>query len=121
MSEIQTLDQRFTESTAVERTESGSPRNYLWSRLRRLRGGRRESNRVERIHYPNYVAYSTITIPRKFAGDRVEKLLAGIDGLTARAGAVDVDLPEQEARSEDAERVIEPTVTQETAKEEWRE
>jgi hypothetical protein len=121
MKAIQTLDRQLTEADAIKRTASTSLWSYIGRRFRRLQGTTPTPERIETIYYPNYIAYSTVTIPRRFASERVEKLLGGIDGLTGRTGAVDVDLPSQETRREDALRVLEPTITRNEVRDEWRE
>lgn len=121
METIQTLDHQLTEADAVERTASISFWSYIRRCFRRLRGTTPTPTHVETIYYPNYIAYSTVTIPRRFASERVEKLLGGIDGLTARTGAIDVDLPSQETHCKDSTRVLEPTIPRDKARDEWRE
>jgi hypothetical protein len=121
MEAIQTLDHQLTEADAIERTASTSLWSYIGRRFRRLWGTTPTPEYIETIYYPNYIAYSTVTIPRRFASERVEKLLGGIDGLSGHTGAIDVDLPSQETRHEDALRVLEPTITRDEARDEWRE
>ena len=121
MNTIQILNHQLTEADAIKRTASTSLRSYIGRRFRRLQGTTLTPEHIETIYYPNYIAYSTVTIPRRFASERVEKLLGGIDGLTGRTGAVDVDLPSQETRREDALRIIEPTITRNEVRDEWRE
>lgn len=121
MKAIQTLDHQLTKADAIERTASTSLWSYIGRRFCRLRGTTPTPERIEMIYYPNYIAYSTVTIPRRFASERVEKLLGGIDGLTGRTGAIDVDLPSRETRCEDALRVLEPTITRDEVRDKWRE
>lgn len=121
MTTIRTIEPRLSGGDAVERTAATSLRSYVVRRLRRATGGAPEPIAVRRLYYPNYVAYSTVTIPRRLAADRVEKLLGGVDGITARSGAVDYDLPPRETRDAETEAVLRPEIDRERAREVWRE
>lgn len=121
MTEIRTLDPRLTRDTAIDRTARTSAWRYVRRRLQSWFGDSPEPERVRRLYYPNYVAYTTVTIPRRFAGDRVEKFLGGIDGITGRTGAIDVDLPGRERQQVADESVLEPDVDDARVRDEWRE
>ncbi|MFC7198580.1 hypothetical protein [Halospeciosus flavus] len=120
MTEIRTIEARLDREAAVDRTATTSMWRYAWRQLQSWFGNGPEPERVQRLYYPNYIAYTTVTIPRRFAGDRVEKFLGGVDGMTARSGAIDVDLPERERHRVDDESVLEPDVDDDRVYDEWR-
>lgn len=118
--EIRTVEPRVTRADAVERTATTSAWGYLRRWMRTQFGTAPDPVRVRQLYYPNYVAYTTVTIPRRFASDRVERFLGGIDGMTGRSGAIDVDLPDRTGRQVTSDCVLDPEIVAEDARGEWR-
>lgn len=120
MVEIRTLTPRLSEEAAIGRTATTSVWRYAWRHLHSWFGDDPEPEHVQQVYYPNYIAYTTVTIPRRFADDRVEKFLGGIDGMTARTGAIDIDLPARTDRYVNEKSVLDPDIDEEVVYDEWR-
>lgn len=118
--DIQTISPQLSQADAVDRTRTVSLWRYLRRGLQRWLGADPEPNRVSLLYYPNYIAYTTVTIPRRFASDRVEKFLGGIDGMTTHTGVIDFELPARISREVTSDRVLSPEILEDDAQSEWR-
>ncbi|WP_254538535.1 hypothetical protein [Halomarina litorea] len=119
--EVRTFDPRLDAGTATERTDRITTGAYLRSRVASLFGRDERPADVSLVYYPDYVAYTTVTLHRYVGGDRTVKFLVGIDAVTGRVGEVDVDLPTREARRVDPSAVIAPDRSPVDAEAEWEE
>lgn len=120
MTEIRTIAPQITRSEAVEQTARTSAWSYLQRRVRTWSGTASEPTQIQQVFYPNYIAYTTVTIPRRFASDRVEKFLGGIDGRTTHSGAIDFELPDRTRQQVTPDHVLSPDVGEDDAQVEWR-
>lgn len=118
---LSTVDIQFSRDNAVKRSVTASFWRYAQRVLRTVIGSPRAPNRVCRLYYPNYIAHTTITIPRRFASDRVEKILSGVDAMTTHTGVIDVELPDQTTRRVDDNHVLIPEMNRDDVHAEWRE
>jgi hypothetical protein len=121
--EITTFEKSLTEETAIERTRNLSLKQYVLHRF---------SNRfdwlstvteptVYVVYYPDYIAYTSVTIRRTLRGTESLKFLVGIDAVTGSVGEVDVELPHQRTVNIDPSWVIAPQIEASEVNDRWRE
>lgn len=118
--EIRTVSPRSTPTDAVTRADRISAERFLRTRVAALLG-RDRSPEIYPAYYPNYLAYTTVTLRRYVGGDRELKFLAGIDAITGRVGEIDVELPDRALERVDPATVLEPDVDEPEAEVAWRE
>lgn len=119
---IRTFDRHLDEQGAVERTRNLSAMRYLRHVLSETFGldtGMADPA-VYVVYYPDYIVYTSVEYQRLRITES-RKFLAGVDAITGNVGEVDVELPDRHVRDVDPEAWIEPQVTEEEARDEWRE
>lgn len=72
-------------------------------------------------YYPDYLAYTTVTLRRVGRGDREERFIAAVDAVTGRVGEVDLTLPDVETRKLAERRVVPVELDPADAEEQWEE
>lgn len=118
--DIQTFEKRLTTDEAINRTKRFTLRTYMYTSLRSILGFCEPPEDIYCVYYPNYFIYTTIKLDRIFKDKKEEKFIAGVDGITGRVGAVDVDLPDYQEFSINPTALIEAKINHEDAKQNWR-
>ena len=118
--DVRTIEPRVPAADAVDRTKRMTLGRFLRTRFAEV-VGREDSPKIYTAYYPDYLAYTTVTLYRYVGGDREIKFLAGIDAITGRVGEVDVELPERRFEGVDPATVLEPTLNEEEVATVWRE
>ena len=118
--DVRTIGPRLSTTEAVARTKRMTLGRLFRTRVAGL-FGREGSPEIYPAYYPDYVAYTSVTLHRYVGGDRDLKFLAGIDAITGRVGEVDVELPDRRVESVDPATVLEPTFEESEAENAWRE
>jgi hypothetical protein len=118
--EVRTIGPRVSATEAVARTKRMTLGRLFRTRVAGL-FGRERSPEIYPAYYPDYVAYTSVTLHRYVGGDRDLKFLAGVDAITGRVGEVDVELPDRRVESVDPAAVIEPTLDEHEIAAAWRE
>ena len=121
--EITSFEPTLDRESAVERTRNLSLRRYTRQWLAERLGfeSPTRADDVYVVYYPDYLAYTSLTIRRAIRGRSEMRILAGIDAVTESVGHVDVDIPDRQTVVVDPERIIPPEVSEEDAEGAWRE
>jgi hypothetical protein len=121
--DITTFETSLTEETAIERTRNLSLTQYVLHRLSHHfdRLSPVTEPTVYVVYYPDYIAYTSVTIRRTLRGTRSLKFLVGIDAVTGSVGEVDVELPCQRTADIDPSWVIAPRIEASDVSNRWRE
>ncbi|WP_229504842.1 hypothetical protein [Natrinema versiforme] len=122
MMEIPCFEPRIDADDAVQRTDRLTVTSYLLSTLRSLLGRADESEpTVTVLYYPDYLAYTTVTLQRVGLGEKEDKFVAAVDAATGRVGEVDVTLPDIETREILESQVVPIEYDEDDAEAEWDE
>ena len=81
--DVRTIGPRLSTTEAVARTKRMTLGRLFRTRVAGL-FGREGSPEIYPAYYPDYVAYTSVTLHRYVGGDRDLKFLAGIDAITGR-------------------------------------
>lgn len=120
--ELPRFEPRIDAGEAVRRTDRLTLKTFLSSKLASLLGDDTANDPdVTTLHYPDYLAYTTVVLRRVGRDDREVKFIAAVDAATGRVGEVDVSLPETETRQVDDDRVLPVEVDETEAASNWEE
>lgn len=115
------FEPRIDADEAVHRTARLTATTFLLSTIRSLLGRDDNDPVVSVRYYPDYLAYTTVTLHRIGRSDTDEKFIAAVDAVTGRVGEVDVTLPDTETRELDPAQVVPVEVDSEEAEAKWNE
>lgn len=120
---LETFERTLDEQTALERTRNLSFGQYCryWFADRLGRRSADAEHDVSLVYYPDYIAYTSVTIRRTLGKTKSLKFLAGIDAVTGDVGEIDVELPSYRTRGIDPSRVVTPRIEESEAYDAWRE
>ena len=120
--ELSCFEARLDADEAIDRTDRLTPTSFLVSTLRSLLGRSDDADPdVTVLYYPDYLAYTTVTLRRVGRSDKDDKFIAAVDAATGRVGEVDVTLPDVETREVSDERVVPIEYDEDDAEREWDE
>ncbi|MFC6768536.1 hypothetical protein [Natrinema soli] len=120
--ELPCFEARLNADEAIDRTDRLTPTSFLVSTLRSLLGRSDDADPdVTVLYYPDYLAYTTVTLRRVGRSDKDDKFIAAVDAATGRVGEVDVTLPDIETREVPDERVVPIEYDEDDAEREWDE
>lgn len=114
------FEPRIDADEAAERTARLTATTLLLSTVRSL-FGRDDNPTVSVRYYPDYLAYTTVTLRRLGRSNTDKKFIAAVDAVTGRVGEVDVTLPAMETRELDPDHVVSVEIDPEGAEIEWNE
>lgn len=119
--EISCFEPRIDADEAIRRTDRLTFTTALLSAITSLLG--RDDNgadpEITVLYYPDYLAYTTVTLRRVGRSDKEEKFIAAVDAATGRVGEVDVSLPDVETRTVPEERIVPIDFDEDDAEREW--
>lgn len=115
------FEPRIDADEAAERTARLTATTFLLSTVRSLFGRDDDNPTVSVLYYPDYLAYTTVTLRRIGRSNTDEKFIAAVDAVTGRVGEVDVTLPDTETRDLDSDYVVPVEIDPEGAETEWNE
>lgn len=120
---IPCFEARIDADEAIQRTDRLTFRTLLLSTIGRLFGRDDDGPDpdVTVLYYPDYLAYTTVTLRRVGRSDTEKKFIAAVDAVTGRVGEVDVTLPNIEQQAVPEERVVPIDFGENDAEQEWNE
>ncbi len=120
--EISCFEPRLDADEAIQRTDRLTVTTALLSAVRSLLGRDDEADPdVTVLYYPDYLAYTTVTLRRVGRSDKDEKFIAAVDAATGRVGEVDVTLPDVETQTVSEDQVVPIDFDEDDAEREWNE
>lgn len=119
--EISCFEPRIDADEAIRRTDRLTFKTALLSAVRSLLGRDDDEHDpdVTVLYYPDYLAYTTVTLRRVGRSDKEEKFIAAVDAATGRVGEVDVTLPDVEKRTVPENRIVPIDFDEDDAEREW--
>lgn len=120
--EVPCFEPRIDADEAIQRTDRLTVTTLLLSTLRSVLDRADDPDPdVTVLYYPNYLAYTTVTLRPIGRGDKEKKFVAAVDAATGRVGEVDVDLPNIRTRTVPEMQAVPIDIDEDDAKREWDE
>ncbi|MCH7661819.1 MAG: hypothetical protein IH933_14990 [Euryarchaeota archaeon] len=121
--QIETFERTLDEQTALERTRNLSFGQYCrhWIADRLDRYSVDTDYSVSLVYYPDYIAYTSVTIRKTLGTTKSLRFLAGIDAVTGDVGEIDVELPPYRTNEIDPSRIVSSRIEDSEASDLWRE
>lgn len=119
--EISCFEPRIDADEAIRRTDRLTFKTALLSAITSLLGRDDDESDpdVTVLYYPDYLAYTTVTLRRVGRSDKEEKFIAAVDAATGRVGEVDVTLPDVETRTVPEKQIVPIEFDEDDAEREW--
>lgn len=120
--ELPCFEPRIDANEAIRRTDRLTLTSFLRSTLESVLGRTDDANPdVTVLYYPDYLAYTTVTLKRVGRSDKEDKFIAAVDAATGRVGEVDVSLPDIESQTIPESQVVPIEYDEDDAEREWDE